>query len=328
MTDRDARDRATRGLPELVLGAPAEFTREQAAAAAGITVEEARPYWRAMGFPDVGVARVFTARDVQALRQVVDWVSTGRLDEPTTLEIVRSMGQTASRLADWQVDTMARVLADAEDPIDLDAVVDGISEVLPGLDLLLVHAWRRHLAAVIGRGLSVVDDAGDPVEAASATVGFADIAGFTRLTRVMADEDLALLVASFETGAADIVAGHAARLVKTLGDEVMFVADAADAAVAIASDMHDMALPGDDPINLRIGLATGRLITRMGDIYGGTVNRASRLTAIARPGTTVLDSATEEALVDSSTYLLRHQPPRPLRGLGLVRATTVVRRRA
>jgi adenylate cyclase len=65
----------------------------------------------------------------------------------------------------------------------------------------------------------------------------------------------------------------------------------------------------------------------MGDFYGGTVNLASRLTAIARPGSTLVDAATEGALDDPEPYVLRHLAPRPLRGMGLVRATSVSLRR-
>ena len=120
---------------------------------------------------------------------------------PTTIEVVRSLGQTASRLADWQVDTMARVLSESEAPVDLAAVGEGMAVVMPGLESLLVHAWRRHLAAAIGRGLAFVADDPDAVsEPTLATVGFADIAGFTRLARVMADEDLAQMVQAFESG--------------------------------------------------------------------------------------------------------------------------------
>jgi adenylate cyclase len=315
-------------IAEIVLGDPAVFTREEAAAAAGLTVEQARPYWRAMGFADVGSAPAFTATDVESLCRLTEWVANGLLDEATTIEVVRSVGQTASRLADWQVDTMARVLAESQAPVDLTAVADTMAEVLPGFESLLVHAWRRHLAAVVGRGLAFVSDTPDSTsEPTLATVGFADIAGFTRLARVMADADLAEMVAAFESGAADIVAGRGGRLVKTLGDEVMFVTDRADDAVAIAGQMHGLTSPGDEPLSLRIGLATGHLISRMGDFYGGTVNLASRLTAIARPGSTLVDSATENALTDPEAHLLRHLAPRPLRGMGLVRATSVAPRK-
>ncbi|HYN55865.1 MAG TPA: adenylate/guanylate cyclase domain-containing protein [Motilibacterales bacterium] len=314
-------------IAELVLGDPAVFTREEAAAAAGLTVEQARPYWRAMGFADVGSAPAFTATDVGSLILLTGWVTSGMLDEATTIEVVRSLGQTASRLADWQVDTMARVLAESEEPLDLAAVEEGMAAILPGLESLLVHAWRRHLAAVISRGLAFVADDPASAEPTLATVGFADIAGFTRLARVMADEDLARMVQAFESGAADIVAGRGARLVKTLGDEVMFVADSADDAIAIAVQMHELSAPGDEVLTLRIGLATGHLISRMGDFYGGTVNLASRLTAMARPGSTLIDSTTEGALVAPEPYVLRHLAPRPLRGMGMVRATSVMQRR-
>jgi len=324
----DPRQQQIGRIAEIVLGDPAVFTREEAAAAAGLTVEQARPYWRAMGFADVGSAPVFTSTDVESLCLLTGWVSDEVLDEATTLEVVRSLGQTASRLADWQVDTMARVLAESQAPVDLTAVGDAMADVLPGLESLLVHAWRRHLAAVVGRGLAFISDDPDSMsDPTLATVGFADIAGFTRLARVMADSDLAAMVQAFESGAADIVAGRGGRLVKTLGDEVMFVTDRADDAVAIANQMHGLTSPGDEALTLRIGLATGHLISRMGDFYGGTVNLASRLTAIARPGSTLVDATTEGALSDPDAYVLRHLAPRPLRGMGLVRATSVAPRR-
>jgi adenylate cyclase len=326
----DPRQQQIARIAEIVLGDPAVFTREEAAVAAGLTVDQARPYWRAMGFPDVGTAPAFTSTDVESLCLLTGWVTSGTLDEATTIEVVRGMGQTASRLADWQVDTMARVLAETEAPVDLAAVGEGMAQVMPGLESLLVHAWRRHLAAAIGRGLTfVADDSETASEPTLATVGFADIAGFTRLTRVMADDDIAQMVQAFESGAADIVAGQGGRLVKTLGDEVMFVCEGADDAVAVAAQMHGLTSPGEEVLSLRIGMATGHLISRMGDYYGGTVNLASRLTAIARPGSTLVDAATEGALSDPAAYVLRHLAPRPVRGLGLVRATSVsVRRRA
>jgi adenylate cyclase len=97
--------------------------------------------------------------------------------------------------------------------------------------------------------------------------------------------------------------------------------------VAVATEMHGLTAPGEETLSLRIGLATGHLISRMGDFYGGTVNLASRLTAIARPGSTLMDPATEAALADPTPYAMRHLTPRPLRGMGLVRATSVTRRR-
>lgn len=316
------REHALEGLVALVLREPAEFTREEVAAALGITVAEARTYWRAMGFADVGDRRAFTRADVESLRVLLGWVESGLMDQARVVEIVRSLGQSTARLADWQVSTMARVLAETESPVALDDVLAEMATMLPEAEYLLVHAWRRNLAAVIGRGLAGVDELAER-ELGVMTVGFADIAGFTRLSRVMAEEELAAMVESFETGAADIVATHGARLVKTLGDEVMFVASTADEGVAIAAAMHRLRGPIGAGLRLRIGLATGRLVAVMGDYYGDTVNRASRLTAIARPGSTMIDPATEEALSSPRSHVVRHHRPRTLRGLGVIRAASV-----
>jgi adenylate cyclase len=319
---RAALARTLARMADIVLGDPVELTRGEVAGRAGLTVDEARPYWRAMGFADVGDRVAFTRTDLQSLQTLVGWVQTGVLDEARAVEVVRSLGQTASRLADWQVGMMARILAESEQPVALEGVVDGVEQVLPEMEALLVHAWRRHLAAVIGRGITPLLEPSDD-ELANATVGFADIAGFTRLARVLSDEQLAAMVESFETGAADVLAGHGARLVKTLGDEVMFVADGPDVAVSISTALHHLPGAADVPLRLRIGLATGRVVSVMGDYYGETANRASRLTAVARPGQTLVDAATEEGLSDPSAYLVRHHRPRALRGLGRTRTTSV-----
>ena len=311
-------------ITELLLGGQLELTREQAASEAGLTVEQARPYWRAMGFADVGDRVAFARSDVEALRTLAGLVDSGFLTPDQAVEVVRSLGQTTSRLADWQVGTLGAAVAEGARGADLDEVATTVETVLPQLQSLLVHAWRRHLAAVVERRLAVAVEEEQAPEV-PATVGFADVAGFTRLARVLGEEELAGLVQSFETGAADLVASHGARLVKTLGDEVMFVAPEPAIAVAVACALHELEMPADVARKLRIGLATGRLVSVMGDYYGDTVNRASRLTAVAKPGGTLVDPATEEALAGSAEFVVRHRRPRTLPGMGRVRASSVVR---
>lgn len=311
-------------IAELLLGGQVELTREQAAREAGLTVEQARPYWRAMGFPDVGDRVAFARTDVEALRILAGLVESGFLTPDQSVEVVRSLGQTTSRLADWQVGALGAAVAEDVPAIDLDEAARKIEALLPQMQSLLVHAWRRHLAAVVERRLAVAVEEEQSPEV-PATVGFADVAGFTRLARVLGEEELAGLVQSFETGAADLVATHAARLVKTLGDEVMFVAADPASAVAVACALHELAMPTGVELKLRIGLATGRLVSVMGDYYGDTVNRASRLTAVAKPGGTLVDPATEAALAGSADFVVRHRRPRTLPGMGRVRASSVVR---
>ncbi|HQZ84552.1 MAG TPA: adenylate cyclase regulatory domain-containing protein [Actinomycetota bacterium] len=96
-------------LIERVLGAPREFTSADVAAAAGLSIDDARQYWRAMGFADVGDSKAFTKKDIKALRTVAQLVASGVVSQPEAVEIIRSLGQNTSRMADWQTGTIARL---------------------------------------------------------------------------------------------------------------------------------------------------------------------------------------------------------------------------
>jgi adenylate cyclase len=99
-------------------------------------------------------------------------------------------------------------------------------------------------------------------------------------------------VVGFEERALAATARPGARLVKTIGDEVMFVAGEAADAVDIARTLVcDETLP-----SLRIGLAAGEVVTRDGDLYGPVVNLAARLVARAAPEQIVVDAETVRRL--------------------------------
>lgn len=318
-----------RELSAITLGSPARFTGAEIAAEARIPLEDARRIWRAMGFPDMGGARGFTEADLSALMRLVGMMRRGLLDLDAAIELARSFGQTTSRLAEWQADTIGRHLVAGEGDADPGAEArDGITDLLPEFEMLLLYVWRRHLAAVLGR---MWDDGEDAAEFSdTATVGFADLVSFTRLTKQLDREALAALVQSFETAAADVVHAAGGRLVKTLGDEVMFVTESADVAAQIALRLHELSASDLDIPPMRVGLATGPVLNRMGDVFGATVNRASRLTASAKPGSTLVDSETAEVLASQSAnrYSVRAQAPRPIRGLGIMRPYALSARRA
>ena len=171
-----------------MLGSPRRWRREEVARAAGVSLEDARRLWRAMGFADVGDAVAFTDEDIGALRLLVTLLDRGVLDRTIAVDVARSLGQTTSRLADWQVDIVGRQLVergvlDPGDPL-APRSADGLSQemavLLPALEKLLVHGWRRQLAAALERGLGDAEASGE-VETGHLTVGFADQVGFTRL---------------------------------------------------------------------------------------------------------------------------------------------------
>ena len=335
-------------LVDLVLGAPRSLTSEEVARGAGVSLDYARKLWRALGFADVGGAREFTELDRSALRLMVTLLDRGAVDGRTSVDVARSLGQTTSRLADWQLDTFTRLLiergrVDGDNPLSpnsADALRREFAVLLPAMEKLLIHSWRRQLAAVLESSLADAPGAGEANDGVL-TVGFADLAGFTRLTRRMEESEVAALVERFESNAADIVAAAGGRLVKTLGDEVMFTCAEATTALDIAFGLHDVQAADPETGRLRIGLATGPVVSRRGDVFGTTVNLASRLTASARPGTVLVDPQTAIAVEaefaatpagdaavgvhQRSRVRATPQGPRILRGLGVVRPVLMSR---
>ena len=312
-------------LDRIILGGDPIYTREDLLERSGVPDALARTLWRALGFPDTGGARAFTEQDLAALRTVAGLIESDLLDEETTVVIARSLGQSTARLADWQTEAVGRLLADHGELADVDEGLDEqtmqrlaerAGDLIGPLGDLLDYAWRRQLVAVLDRRLARAE----ATEGAVATVGFADLVGFTRLSRQLVDADLAFLVESFESASADVVAATGAQLVKTVGDEILFVASDAGIAVETARQLHEVHRRLPDVPAVRIGLATGPVLRRMGDVFGATVNLASRLTAFARPAMTLVDAATAAEIEELPGVRLRQQAPRRVRGVGIVRA--------
>ncbi|MGH8828603.1 MAG: adenylate/guanylate cyclase domain-containing protein [Jiangellaceae bacterium] len=320
-------------LERLLLGASRRYTREQIADGVGITVDEARMYWRALGFPDVDDEVAFTVWDLEALRAVVDLVRSGVIAQSTAVQMVRALGRMTGRLAEWHVETLAELIEEAEESglgtgSRLTSAYQVAQKLLPDFERLLIYAWRRKLAASANRLVAIGDLGAWPLLAAPASVGFADLVSFTRLSRGLSVEALGNLVERFEATSNDVIFGGGGRVVKTLGDEVVFVAD--DALTAVRIGCRLVAEIGADPTrpDIRVGIATGPVVARLGDVFGTPANLAARLTALAARNTVLVDAATAEQLADEPSVALRAVPPTVVRGLGAVSAYAVSTRRS
>jgi adenylate cyclase len=78
--------------------------------------------------------------------------------------------------------------------------------------------------------------------------------------------------------------------------------------------------------DIRVGLATGPVVARFGDVFGTPTNFAARLTAMAHRNTVLADAATADALADHPEFALRMRPAADVRGLGVVTPYEVARR--
>ncbi|HJQ42812.1 MAG TPA: adenylate/guanylate cyclase domain-containing protein [Jatrophihabitantaceae bacterium] len=300
----------------LLLGGPRKYDRAAVAQRSGVSPDNARRLWRALGFATVDDDDVvFTDGDVRALSRTEFLAQHGIDDEELLTAMTRMLGQTFSRLAQWQGQLMIELLGSRPELLSSeDEMVRFIEELLPVLEELQTFVWRRQLAAYFSRITSQSDAEVAVTGAAPCVVGFADMAGFTTLTRRATEAELRELLEAFESVSTEVVGSHNGRIVKALGDEVLFVADSIDDGAEIALTLLDAAASDPRLPALRIGLAAGPVLGRMGDVYGSTVNIASRLTSISRPGWILIDRVMAEALRDDKRYSLRSRRPESVRG--------------
>ncbi len=318
----DARD----ALERLLLDGPRRYTRLQVAEMSGIPPERTQRLWRALGFPDAADDDVaFTDADIEALAVLSSLIDSGFVDPGTEASIARAMGQSLSRLADWQTDMLADSLARSAGPgrrtVSPDDAVEAARALLPKLRQVQDYVWRRHLAANAGRLVTAVGQ-GDRRELA---VGFADLVGYTSRSRGMGGRELGAMVEDFESIAASVIARHHGRVVKTVGDGVLFTAGPEDAA-EIGLALPDAWSAPERPL-LRVGAAFGAVLTRLGDIYSPVVNLASRLTSIARPGTFLVDRELAHRIRDLPEYRVRPLRRVSVRGYDHLQPWLVRRRR-
>ena len=165
---------------------------------------------------------------------------------------------------------------------DLDGVVLNWRASVLALDLadILPMAFRHHLRRTAERQRRTQSGGGR--ELVQLAVGFVDLAGFTPLSQSITSLDLVEFVREFERNAHEAARRHGARVAKTIGDEVMFVAETPTAATAYATDLIETF--GSDSVVPRGGVAAGDLITLHGDYFGPIVNLAARLVDQAVPG--------------------------------------------
>ncbi len=201
------------------------------------------------------------------------------------------------------------------------ALVQARSALLEVIERSLVYMWRRHLADEAKRLAVAIDSASGEY-----IVGFADLVGFTALSAQLDESSLAAAVSRFETTAVEVVAGLGGRVVKMIGDEVMFEASSDADGVEIALRLVE-AFEADDTLPpVRAGVAGGAATPYQGDLFGPAPNLAHRLVDVALPATVLVSSSISKALEDDSRYEFHSVRPQVLKGFGRTRFWVARRR--
>jgi adenylate cyclase len=307
----------------MLVPAQRRMTQAQVADTTDIPIEVARRFWRALGFLDVGDDDpAFTEMDIEAVRLFQSMVAMGLVDTESAVQMARVIGSSMARIAEAEAGpgTTPILLASGDSIIDADQFAQQAGESLPAMARLLEYVWRRHLQAATRRAMLVRARGSEEGISPVMAVGFADMVGFTMLSQHLGDEDLAAVVARFEELAHDTVVALGGRVVKMIGDEVMFVVQTATNAAEIGLSLAE-AYAGDELLSdVRVALAIGPVLVQDGDFYGPVVNLASRLVSVANPGTVLISDEFRTALggEGAQEFTTRALRTRNLKNIGRV----------
>lgn len=253
----------------------------------------------AVGFP-AGQAEVLSDDDVRMLENIAEVLAAG-LPLVALVQLLRVYGQSLAQIADAEVRLFhlyvhEPLLRDGVPGIEVAEQMNDLTQLLPLASPVMDHVHRRYLLHfveqdIVGHMESDLGGSGEELGRLRVAIGFADLAGYTRLTEQQGDVEAAGVVERFVASVADTLPDDA-RIVKTIGDEVMIVstdpAALTDWAVGFQTLLPDVSLP-------RIGLHAGEVVYRDGDYYGREVNRASRVVARAGAGEVLVTRAIVEA---------------------------------
>jgi len=301
---------------ETMLGQPPTLTRLEVAKRSGLPPEVNAARWRALGFPEMADDDVaFTKADVDALKLTESLIGLGFIDRESEESFIRTVGRTYARLAEWQVRGILRPALGGESGTLSSRDLKHVNEILRLGSKVQDYVWRRHLVGAATRMMlqHSVDTDSEP-----GCAGFVDIVGYTTRSRSMTSDELSALVERFESVVTDLITEHSGRVVKTIGDEIFFVVDDPVEAAWLGVELteqhvHDAAFP-----NVRVGMAYGELLHRLGDVFGPVVNMASRLTSVARPGRAVVDKQLASLARGEPGIRLKRMPRTRIKGFETV----------
>ena len=263
-----------------------ELTAAEVAGQVGLDPETVRRWWMRLGFPDPGDRIEFRAADLELFRAgaaALEFFGAGAIEH-----FIVMIGLSSRRISEAATAMGVAQVADHPEPtlsasIEASATTASLFRLIP--DLVL--------PVVLLRGLEAANDSAN-AQAESGRqmcVGFCDLVGSTALLNSADPAPAMAALAAFEVVANDLAVQHGGRVVKFVGDEVMYTTLSPDRAVSIGRALLEWVSVHPALGAARVGIAMGEVVQRDGDVFGPTVNRAARLAAAAAAETALVDAA-------------------------------------
>jgi class 3 adenylate cyclase len=296
----------------LLWSGPPIYTLRTAADAIGVALEDIEHGWAMLGL-------TVADPDTPALSQVdVDslatWTAMRMQMGPDAADgFLRVLGSTVARLAE-AISSMIRTaqpkmwLGLTGDELATAQVYRSSAEFVPRIGAMIDAVHRHHLVSTRTFIEGVVTG---PSASVVCGVGFADLSGFTALTQQLTPAELSTLLSEFGATVSDVVHADGGRVVKFLGDAVMWVSSNPEPLAKAALDLVDHPRAREAGLQVRAGLGYGEILALSGDYFGNPVNLAARLVAAASPGQILAAQEVRDRLPDWPAVV---QDPLTLKG--------------
>ena len=281
-------------------------TLAEAADECGLEAALIRRIWSAVGFSADSLERI-GEEDIQLLRYMAAVLEAG-FPLVAFLQLVRVYGLAQAQIADAEVKLFhlyvhEPLMRDGVDGLEIAETMEGMaSQLLPLASPIMDRVHQRMLQHFVGQdvvGHLELEGGGEDLGRLRVAIAFADLAGYTRLTEEAGEEEALDVVERFVESVEDTLPDEA-RVVKTIGDEVMVVG--ADPATLVDWAVGFQELnAGQRPLP-RIGVHAGDTLYRDGDYYGRAVNLAARVGARAAGGEVLVTDAVVAAAGDHLAF--------------------------
>jgi class 3 adenylate cyclase len=281
----------------LLQSGPQTYTLRTAAESIGVAVEIIKHGWSMLGLTIAGSdTATLSQADVDSL---ATWVDMRRqLGEDAADGFLRVLGSTVARLAE-ALSSMIRTslpklwLGHSGDELATAMAYREAADFIPRIGSMIDAVHRHHL---VGTRTFIEGVVRGPSAGLLCGVGFVDLSGFTALTQTLTPAELSATLNQFGNTASDVVHAHGGRVVKFLGDAVMWVNSDPALLAQIALDLVHHPRASEEGIQVRAGLGYGEILSMNGDYFGNAVNLAARLVAAAAPGQTLASAELYEQL--------------------------------
>ncbi len=275
------------------------YSLRTAAEGLGVPSEDLAHAWEALGLTVTDPETLSLSQaDVDGL---ATWVTLrGVAGEAAALNFLRVVGAATARLAEAS-GTMVRVaepdlvVTHSHDELTTARAYRAVAELIPGISTLIDSVWRHQITSARSYFERIISDSSASV---TCGVGFADLSGFTSMTQRLTPTELSDLLVEFGGAVSDLVHAAGGRVVKFIGDEVMWVTATPDLLAKVAVDLVEYPRAREAGLQIRAGLGYGSVLAIAGDYWGTPVNLAARLVAAAAPGQILTSTDVRDELPD------------------------------